>query len=96
MNNNVQTTFIKEDPWRIFRIMAEFVDSFETLSQVGPAVTVFGSARMSPRDPYYKAAMELARGLAQQQFGGHHRRRPGHHGGGQQRGGRRPKEDPWA
>jgi uncharacterized protein (TIGR00730 family) len=64
MNNNLQTTFIKEDPWRIFRIMAEFVDSFETLSQVGPAVTVFGSARMSPRDPYYKAAVELATGLA--------------------------------
>ena len=40
-NNN----FVREDPWRIFRIMAEFVDSFETMSKVGPAVTVFGSAR---------------------------------------------------
>jgi hypothetical protein len=57
MNNNTQLTFIKEDPWRIFRIMAESVDSFETLSQVGPSVTVFGSARMSPRDPCYKAAV---------------------------------------
>ena len=64
MNSTLQTAFIKEDPWRIFRIMAEFVDSFQTLSQVGPAVTVFGSARMSPRDPYYKAAVELAKGLA--------------------------------
>jgi hypothetical protein len=64
MISNPQTTFIKEDPWRIFRIMAEFVDSFETLSQVGPAVTVFGSARMSPRNPYYKAAAEMAKGLA--------------------------------
>jgi uncharacterized protein (TIGR00730 family) len=64
MNSNPQTTFIKEDPWRIFRIMAEFVDSFETLSQVGPGVTVFGSARMSPRDAHYKAAVELAQGLA--------------------------------
>src|SRR5215472_3201449 len=64
MNNNAKTTFIKEDPWRIFRIMAEFVDSFEIMSQVGPAVTVFGSARMSPRNPYYKAAVELAKGLA--------------------------------
>lgn len=60
----MQTTFIKEDPWRIFRIMAEFVDSFEALSQMGPGVTVFGSARMSRSDPYYKAATELARGLA--------------------------------
>ncbi len=36
--------FIREDPWRIFRIMAEFVESFETLSTAGPAVTIFGSA----------------------------------------------------
>jgi uncharacterized protein (TIGR00730 family) len=56
--------FIKEDPWRVFRIMAEFVDSFEALSKVGPGVTVFGSARLKPRDPYYRAAAELARGLA--------------------------------
>jgi uncharacterized protein (TIGR00730 family) len=64
MNNNVQTTFIKEDPWRIFRIMAEFVDSFEAMSQVGTGVTVFGSARMAPKDPYYKSAVALAQGLA--------------------------------
>lgn len=56
--------FVKEDPWRIFRIMAEFVDSFETLSHLGPAVTVFGSARTKPTDPYYKAAVEISRGLA--------------------------------
>ena len=62
--NSTNIAFIKEDPWRIFRIMAEFVDSFEALSQVGPGVTVFGSARMKPRDPYYRAAVELARGLA--------------------------------
>jgi uncharacterized protein (TIGR00730 family) len=64
MNNETKITFIKEDPWRIFRIMAEFVDSFETLSQVGPGVTVFGSARMSPSDPYYHATVELGKGLA--------------------------------
>jgi uncharacterized protein (TIGR00730 family) len=60
--------FTKEDPWRIFRIMAEFVDSFETLSQVGPAVTIFGSARVNPKDPGYKAAVELGRGLVQHNF----------------------------
>jgi uncharacterized protein (TIGR00730 family) len=64
MNEHTKLTFIKEDPWRIFRIMAEFVDSFETLSQVGPGVTIFGSARMSRRDPHYRATVELARGLA--------------------------------
>jgi hypothetical protein len=56
--------FTKEDPWRIFRIMAEFVDSFEILSQVGPAVTIFGSARTKPADPYYQAATAIARELA--------------------------------
>jgi len=58
-------SFIREDPWRIFRIMAEFVDSFQTLSQVGPAVTIFGSARMRPSDKYYHAAVTIAKGLAQ-------------------------------
>ncbi|MEW6161070.1 MAG: TIGR00730 family Rossman fold protein [Verrucomicrobiota bacterium] len=44
--------------------MAEFVDSFETLSQLGPAVTVFGSARIPPTDPFYQAAVTLAKELA--------------------------------
>ncbi len=62
--NNQSTAFIKEDPWRIFRIMAEFVDAFEVFSKVGPSVTIFGSARKPPSDPYYKAAVTLAKGLA--------------------------------
>jgi uncharacterized protein (TIGR00730 family) len=64
VNDNTKITFIKEDPWRIFRIMAEFVDSFEVLSQVGPGVTVFGSARISQKDPYYHATVKLTEGLA--------------------------------
>src|SRR3954447_21761456 len=56
--------FVREDPWRIFRIMAEFVESFETLSQLGPAVTIFGSARTPPNDPYYRASVEIAKALA--------------------------------
>jgi uncharacterized protein (TIGR00730 family) len=59
-------TFVKEDPWRIFRIMAEFVDAFETLSHVGPAVTVFGSARTKPEDPFYQASVRLGEELAKQ------------------------------
>lgn len=62
--NNHTFGFTKEDPWRIFRIMAEFVDSFETLSQVGPAVTIFGSARIPQTDPLYKVATRLGRELA--------------------------------
>jgi uncharacterized protein (TIGR00730 family) len=63
-NGNGDNHFIKEDPWRIFRIMAEFVDSFESMSKVGPAVSVFGSARMKPTDPCYKLTVELGRQLA--------------------------------
>jgi len=44
--------------------MAEFVDSFETLSKVGPGVTIFGSARTRPEDPYYQASVAIARELA--------------------------------
>jgi uncharacterized protein (TIGR00730 family) len=62
---NEPSSFVREDPWRIFRIMAEFVDSFQTLSQVGPAVTIFGSARMRPNDRYYRAATEIGKKLAQ-------------------------------
>jgi uncharacterized protein (TIGR00730 family) len=61
---NHTVAFTKEDPWRVFRIMAEFVDSFEVLSQVGPAVTIFGSARTQPKDPYYRAAVTIAKDLA--------------------------------
>ena len=62
--SNGNPNFIQEDPWRIFRIMAEFVDSFETMSKVGPAVSVFGSARMKPSDPCYKVGVEIGRLLA--------------------------------
>ncbi len=62
--NNQSIGFTKEDPWRIFRIMAEFVDSFETMSHVGPAVTIFGSARTAPSDPNYQTATAIAKGLA--------------------------------
>jgi uncharacterized protein (TIGR00730 family) len=61
---NDSNYFIHEDPWRIFRIMAEFVDSFQTMSQVGPAVTIFGSARTKPNDKYYRAAVAIGKGLA--------------------------------
>ena len=52
--------FTKEDPWRIFRIMSEFVDGFEELSNVEEAVTIFGSARTKSIDRYYKMAEETA------------------------------------
>ena len=57
-----------QESWRIFRIMAEFVEGFEVMSPVGKAVSIFGSARTHPRDPYYKAAEETARLLAKAKF----------------------------
>jgi len=57
-----------EESWRIFRIMAEFVEAIETLSRVKNAVSIFGSARTAPDDPYYKKAEILARLLAQKGF----------------------------
>jgi len=58
-----------EESWRIFRIMAEFVDAFETLSKVRHAVSIFGSARTQPDDPYYQKTEILARLLAEKGFG---------------------------
>jgi len=52
--------FTTQDPWRIFRIMAEFVEGFEELAKIGPAVTIFGSARTKSGDRYYKLAEETA------------------------------------
>ena len=57
-----------DESWRIFRIMAEFVEAIETLSQVKNGVTIFGSARVGPDDPYYKKTEYLARRLAENGF----------------------------
>jgi uncharacterized protein (TIGR00730 family) len=56
------------DSWRIFRIMAEFVEGFESLANLGPAVTVFGSARTCPGTPEYQAAETTGRLLAQARY----------------------------
>jgi uncharacterized protein (TIGR00730 family) len=57
-----------EESWRIFRIMAEFVESIDVLSKVHNAVTIFGSARVKPSDVYYQKAEQLGRLLAQNGF----------------------------
>ena len=63
-SNGCAPGYLREDPWRIFRIMAEFVDSFETLSKIAPAVSIFGSARLKRSSPHYHSAVALAKGLA--------------------------------
>jgi uncharacterized protein (TIGR00730 family) len=58
-----------EETWRIFRIMAEFVDGFETLSRVGPCITIFGSARTREDHRYYAVAQETARRAVEKGYG---------------------------
>jgi len=60
--------FLLEDPWRVFRIMSEFVDGFEVLSELGKAVSIFGSSRMKPSNKYYKLSEEVAYLLAKEGF----------------------------
>ncbi len=56
------------DPWRVLRILSEFVEGFDALNEVGPAITVFGSARALPDDPYYKSGMAVGAALARRGF----------------------------
>ena len=62
-----QETRLK-DTWRVFRIMSEFVEGFETLGRVGPSVSVFGSARTPEDHPMYRLGMKVGRKLAERGF----------------------------
>lgn len=58
-----------ENTWEIFKYMAEFVEGFETLTKIGPCVSIFGSARTKPNNKYYKLAKDIAYLLTQHGFG---------------------------
>ena len=60
--------FTQTDPWRVMRIMGEFIEGFDVLSDVRKGVAIFGSARTGPDDPQYGAALETARLLAEAGF----------------------------
>jgi uncharacterized protein (TIGR00730 family) len=60
--------FTRSDPWRVLRIMGEFVEGFDALATIGPAVSIFGSARIGQDDSMYRAARELGRELARRGF----------------------------
>ena len=59
--SNFKDDFTKQDPWRILRIMSEFVEGFEQLSDIKKAVSVFGSSRVKPQSKYYRLAEKTAR-----------------------------------
>ena len=63
-----EARFVNQDPWRVFRIMSEFVDGFETMSRLGPAVSIFGSSRTPRSHWHYVKARKLARMLAEENF----------------------------
>jgi uncharacterized protein (TIGR00730 family) len=60
-----RSAFTSSDPWRVLRIMGEFTEGFDALATLGPAVTIFGSARVKPGHAQYEAAVEVARTLGQ-------------------------------
>jgi uncharacterized protein (TIGR00730 family) len=57
--------FVHTDPWRVMRIQSEFVEGFGALADLGPAVSVFGSARTKPGSHYYEMGVEVGRKLAE-------------------------------
>ncbi len=78
--------FVHSDPWRVLRILGEFVDGFDALARVGHCVSVFGSARVGEDDPEYAAAQAVGRGSGRGRPRGDYRRRTRDHGGRQPRG----------
>lgn len=68
-NNHTSNAISHEDTWRLFRIMAEFVEGFETLSRMGPCITIFGSARTPRKHAFYKMTEKVARLAAKNGYG---------------------------
>jgi uncharacterized protein (TIGR00730 family) len=58
----------KTDSWRVFRIIAEFVDGFESLTKIGPSVSIFGSSRLDEKSPYYQMAVDVADKIVKRGF----------------------------
>jgi uncharacterized protein (TIGR00730 family) len=56
----MKNDLLGNETWRVFRIMSEFVEGFESLRNIGPAVSIFGSSRLKSRDPYYKKTVKIA------------------------------------
>ena len=62
------TDWVHTDPWRVLRIQAEFVEGFGSLAELGPAVTIFGSARTKPDDPMYESCRQIAEKLCDEGY----------------------------
>jgi hypothetical protein len=64
----IDDTVLTRESWKVFQIMAEFVEGFEKLASIRPSVSIFGSARFSPEHPYYQLAEEIGRVLSDSGF----------------------------
>ncbi|MEM9836415.1 MAG: TIGR00730 family Rossman fold protein [Bacteroidota bacterium] len=58
-----------ENSWTMFKVVSEFVEAFEVMNQLGPCVSIFGSARTKPSHPFYQQAQEIARKLTEEGYG---------------------------
>ncbi len=58
-----------ENSWTMFKVIAEFVDGFETMNSIGPCISIFGSARTKPDEKYYKLTVEIAKRLTDEGYG---------------------------
>ena len=67
-NNKKEDDILTADSWRVFRIISEFVDGFETLTELGPSVSIFGSSRLKPASPYYNLSIDVATKIAKRGF----------------------------
>lgn len=68
IRSKINANFVSEDPWRVFRIMSEFVEGFEELANLGKAVAIFGSARTKPGEKYYKLTEKITYNLAKADY----------------------------
>lgn len=59
---------LSHDSWKVFRIISEFVDGFESMTNIGPSVSIFGSARLTSDSPYYQLAVEVAKHISRKGF----------------------------
>lgn len=71
MGENRETELVQTlsgDSWRVFRILSEFVEGFDSMTNIGPSVSFFGSARLEPTSPYYNLTVEAAQSVSKRGF----------------------------
>src|SRR5258708_23961476 len=74
---NFDELALHADPWRVLRILSEFVEGFDALADIGPAITVFGSARVPATDPLYEMGRQMGEALARRRYAVDTRGSPG-------------------